>query len=109
MMAEDIIAANPHLTFKPQKIGNFNGLAYRDENGDEQWVKWMGEKTVVAKGPWTKQQMNVATDNLAGAQPGREFPTVAADSYARAMRSAGFKVVKDENGEPRSLSIGEAA
>ena len=100
MTADDIITANPHLTFRPQRIGQFNGLAYVAEDGVEQWVMWKGESSVIAPGPWSGDQIKVAKNSLVGAQPGLEFSTKAADDYARAFRLAGAEVVKGPDNEP---------
>ncbi len=109
MTREDFIAANPGLRWRTITIGGAPGLWGTDASGQDFWAIVKGEHHVSGPAPWTREQIKAAKHNLAGAQPGIEFKTVAADSYARAVRRAGLTVIADANGDPRTVFRGEAA
>lgn len=109
MTAEDFIAANPEHDWMPRKIGRRNGLEGLASDGSIVWAILKGEHHVSGPGPWSAEQIRAAKDNLDGAQLGKEFATVAADSYARAVRKGGLTVVADGNGVPRIVFKGALA
>lgn len=103
MTADDIIVANPGSTWTPRKIGHRAGLEGVGADGSIVWVIWKDEHHVSGPGPWSAEQTREAKRVLEGVQPGTEFRTVAADSFAAAVRRGGLTVMADANGLPRVL------
>lgn len=64
MTADDIIAANPHLTWRHALIGDVDGLIYTDADGIEVWVIWKGDKHVASRMPWTLPLVQIAKQRL---------------------------------------------
>lgn len=109
MTAEDIIAANPGKNFVAREIAGRSAVTGIDPDGVECWAFFQGEIHVFGRGPLTDDRIEIALRNLDGAQPGKEFKTVAADAYAQAVRSTGLTVIADPDGNPRTLFKGESA
>lgn len=78
MTADDIIAANPDFHFVRSKIGRIDGLKGVDpDKKGELWVIWHGERSYVAAGPWSEEQIFRATE-LVLATSGRVlYPEIA--------------------------------
>lgn len=101
----DIKAANPGLSWRRMVFKGGRVLISTDAAGQEKWIVWMGAHHVSGPMPLSAESLDSARSNLRASQPGKEFATAGEDDYAKALRIAGFHVVRGDDGKPRLMTI----